>query len=347
MFHEHTAVVDELLDDEWDLLIGQFSDANYRQLSAYSIAAASRVGGVSQNVAIRIGSDLIGLCNIRIKKIPFLSFGIAYVNGAPLVRKYACTSDYDVKLALCLRALKNKYVNRQGNVLRIVGLARADSDPKKEKEIFEKEGFSLSDAKGRYRTMFIDTRQAVSDIRAAMNQMWRRNLSKAERQDIQITRGTEQALFLEYETLHRSLIHRKGLNIDLGPEYFMGVQKGLSSADQFVVHLAKHEGRLVAGHIGAFHGDTAVFLLGATNEAGLECKASYLLHWRVIEYAKELKLNWYDLGGIDPEGNPGVYSFKFRTGAVDICAPGPYEAGTWFRRRLLRALEYLYRMIRS
>ena len=34
----------------------------------------------------------------------------------------------------------------------------------------------------------------------------------------------------------------------------------------------------------------------------------------------------YDLGGIDPEGNPGVFHFKRGLGGVEVQAAGPYEA---------------------
>jgi lipid II:glycine glycyltransferase (peptidoglycan interpeptide bridge formation enzyme) len=111
--------------------------------------------------------------------------------------------------------------------------------------------------------------------------------------------------------------------------------------------LARLGDKAVAGHIGAYHGDTAVYLLGAANEAGLKSNASYLLQWRVIEYAKERGCNWYDLGGIDPEGNPDVYRFKMRIGGIDVCAPGPYESGNRLRRAFLQKLESLYRMIRK
>ena len=60
-------------------------------------------------------------------------------------------------------------------------------------------------------------------------------------------------------------------------------------------------------------------------EEGLRCKAAYLLQWRTILLAKERDLSWYDLGGIDPQGNPGVYHFKAGLGGVERRSPGPFE----------------------
>jgi lipid II:glycine glycyltransferase (peptidoglycan interpeptide bridge formation enzyme) len=69
-----------------------------------------------------------------------------------------------------------------------------------------------------------------------------------------------------------------------------------------------------------------VYLLGATNEDGLRLNASYFLQWSVIQYAKSQGCNRYDLGGIDPVGNPDVYRFKQRMGGEDVSSAGPYEA---------------------
>ena len=348
MPNESGLAIEAVSSDAWDSLLKQFHDANYRQLAAYSSAAAARFGARSENVAIRSAGELLGLCNVRAKKLPLLPFGIAYVNGAPLVRKSRDSREDNAARMRCLDALQEEFVHRRGHVLRVVGVARPDlPQPDELNRAFLAAGFVPSKAKGRYRTMLVDVTRALADIRAALNQMWRRNLTKAERQGFDIVRGTEMALFQEYRELHRSLVTRKALTIDLGPEFFMSVQEDLSESDRIVVHLLRRDGKAVAGHIGAYHGDTAVYLLGAANEAGLKSHASYLMHWRVIEYAKERGCDWYDLGGIDPDANPGGYNFKERIGGADISAPGPYESGTEFRRWIVRTMEFLYRRIRK
>jgi len=342
---ENDLVVESVLDDVWDVLLKQFEDTNYRQLAAYSTAVAARVGARSENVAIRHGSNLLGLCNVRTRKLPLLPFGISYVNGAPLIQQSGSAVDDYATLLSCLRALRNEYVMKRGLMLRIVGVARSEFQPDEASRIFQDAGFVPTDAKGRYRTIVVDVKRTLTDIRAALDRKWRGHLNKAERQGLEIVRGTEARFIQEYIELHRGLVARKDLKIDLGPDFFLNIQDKLPVSDRFVVHLAMHAGEVVAGHIGAYQGDTAVYLLGASNEAGLKSNASYLLQWRVIEYAKERGCLWYDLGGIDPEGNPNVYEFKARMGGSDICAPGPYEAGSPLTRVSLKYLESLYRML--
>ena len=344
---EWCQAVEKVSGVEWDAMRKQFNDANYRQLPAYATAAATRVGARSENVVIRSGGALLGLCNVRVKKLPLLPFGIAYVNGAPMMGDSQVGSDRAAVLTSCLEALRDEYVEARGHVLRIVGIARADFPIAMANQGFVDAGFALSEAKGRYRTILVDLRRDLSEIRRGFDQKWRNVLNKAERQELDVINGTGAELFKEFNELHCKLVARKQLDVDLGPEFFLGLQNELSESDRFVVHLAKQQGKVVAGHIGAFHGDTAVYLLGAANDEGLKTNASYLLQWRVIEYAKERGCKWYDLGGIDPEMNPDVYRFKVRIGGVDVCAPGPYESGTPVRRAIVRKLESLYRMLRK
>ena len=47
---------------------------------------------------------------------------------------------------------------------------------------------------------------------------------------------------------------------------------------------------------------------------------------RRLLHAKHQGTLWHDLGGIDPEANPGVYQFKSRMGGEEMKAKGPYEA---------------------
>jgi hypothetical protein len=344
---EHGPVVEVVSSNDWDPLLKQFADANYRQLAAYSAAAAARVKARSENVVIRQDGELLGICNVRIRKLPLLPFGIAYVNGAPLIVNSDDAVDRATTLSRCLNALRKEFVDTRGHVLRMIGVARADLATDFANRSFQEAGFMPCAAKGRYRTILVDVMRELTDIRRGLDQKWRNVLNKAERQGLVVVRGTEAAFFREFGALYSGLVVRKNLDVDLGPEFFLGLQDELSEPDRFVVHLARLGDKAVAGHIGAYHGDTAVYLLGAANEAGLKSNASYLLQWRVIEYAKERGCNWYDLGGIDPEGNPDVYRFKVRIGGVDVCAPGPYESGTPSRRALVLRLESLYRIIRK
>ena len=102
----------------------------------------------------------------------------------------------------------------------------------------------------------------------------------------------------------------------------------------------------MAGLVCSAIGESAIYLLGATNESGLKVKASYLLQWNMIQLLKEGRIRFYDLGGIDPVANPGVYHFKSGFSGVDVShitpvsvcdnpvSAGMVKTGQFLRRRL-------------
>jgi lipid II:glycine glycyltransferase (peptidoglycan interpeptide bridge formation enzyme) len=100
---------------------------------------------------------------------------------------------------------------------------------------------------------------------------------------------------------------------------FERIQEALAESQRMRVLICQDGGVPVSGLVVSAMGDSAIYLLGATNDAGLNSRGAYLLQWTMIGWLKERGIKSYDLGGIDPEGNPGVYYFKRGFSGVDIC----------------------------
>jgi lipid II:glycine glycyltransferase (peptidoglycan interpeptide bridge formation enzyme) len=90
--------------------------------------------------------------------------------------------------------------------------------------------------------------------------------------------------------------------------------------------ICKCEGEAVSVAVFSAIGDTGIYLLGATGHKGMNARGSYLLQWRAMQWLKEKGCKWYDLGGINPETNPGVYHFKAGVSGKDVCHIGLYMA---------------------
>ncbi|MEN6336750.1 MAG: hypothetical protein ABFE01_21045, partial [Phycisphaerales bacterium] len=110
---------------EWQATARRFLDYNYRQMWEFGVACAERIGAVSEHVAVEDGGEIVGLADVRIKRIPGLGTGIAYVNGGPLVRR-GDGRDSD-RLSRSMKALIEEYANRRGMVLRV--MAPVDGGP--------------------------------------------------------------------------------------------------------------------------------------------------------------------------------------------------------------------------
>jgi lipid II:glycine glycyltransferase (peptidoglycan interpeptide bridge formation enzyme) len=263
------------------------------------------------------------MASVRIKKLPLLPLGIAYITGGPMIRKND-TGDGEI-LKNFLHKLKEEYCQKRGLVLRIGPAIGSAEWNDMQKTIFQEEGFSITKNTATYRTFMLNINRSAEDIRKTLDQKWRNCLNRSEKNNLTIQTGNDEALFEKFLAIYDELRERKQFDVNLDANFYYTVQKKINGNQRFCISIAELEGKPAAGHVSSIAGDTCVYLLGASNSLGLEMKASYLLQWQTILHAKESGCLWYDLGGIDPDENPGVYHFKEGLGGTDITAPGPYE----------------------
>lgn len=330
---------------EFARLARQFADWSYEQAPAFALRTAKTLGASCEFVSIADGSEVVALASLRIKRLPLLRLGVAYANRGPLVGSGVLDEGEACRAAI--DSLVEEYVRRRGLVLRLLMPIRAEPF-----DIAHRLASDLpKDGQGRgrraYRTILVDISAEETAIRDRLHQKWRNVLVKSERQDIEIVSGTSLELFDRFEVIFKELRERKDFFVDLDPAFFRSVQANLPEEDRFEVRLAYSKGELVSGHIGSYHGRTAVYLFGASTEAGNRLGASYRLQWEAIRAARAAGCAWYDLGGIDRDGNPGVFRFKNRMGGQEAVAAGPCDYASPARRALLHVAERAYRLTRA
>jgi hypothetical protein len=329
---------------EWQRLCASFLDYNYRHSWYYGMLSADRYRAQIERLAIYSGSHVIGLSEVRMKPVPLLRTGIAYVGGGPLFRR-GRNDDLD-SLSLSLAALKHNYLNKQNFTLRILPpIQNTKHAAKAVHDRFVEAGFADSPWPPPYRTLMVDLSRPAAEIRKALAQKWRNCLNNSERQKLEIQFGSEPEMFEQFTELFNSFQDRKHISVEQPADFYRDLrQEAKDGVDGFYVCLARHEGKPVAGQIISLLGDAGVSLLGATGEAGLKTKAAYLVQWHVMMEAQKRGLHWFDLGGIDPENNPGVYHFKSGVSENDILSPGPFQAApASVMASITPALERLYR----
>ena len=251
-------------------------------------------------------------------------------------------------LAAVLAALVDEYVAGRRLVLRVAPTIGDAAWNLEQERTFLSAGFRPAERMRRYDTILVDIAQSLDDVRANFASKWRYHLRKAEKSEIVVAQGTDPILFEDFRPLFDELVARKSLAVELDADFYGGLQPIMPEHERLHVAIAWVEGQPAAGIVASFLGDTAVYLLGASNELGRRACAPYLLQWKVIEAAAARGVTSYDLGGIDPDGNPGVYRFKARMGGIELSAPGPYEiAPGRVRAGAVRAAERLYRAARA
>jgi lipid II:glycine glycyltransferase (peptidoglycan interpeptide bridge formation enzyme) len=126
--------------------------------------------------------------------------------------------------------------------------------------------------------------------------------------------------------MYNQMRKRKAFETKVDVEEFGRIQEELPESHRMTTLICEQHEVPVAGIVFSAMGDSAIYLLGATSDSGLNSKGAYLLQWKLVQWLKEGGFKHYDLGGIDPERNPGVYHFKSGLSGTDVCHLNPLVA---------------------
>lgn len=287
---------------------------SWRQYPAYAGQAAARVRGDSRYVLVSQNKTPIAAANLRIRRLPLIPMASALISHGPvLVRS---PDQWESDLRFTLAALASELSARERMEIRI------DPDPLWNIAGLDFERFALelglSRSGDQYQTFLLDLHHSPDKLKKAMDPKWRSDLKKGMLQGLTITRSTESEDFARFQTLFDDLSTTKGFEVTQGPSFFASVANQAVDGERIVLHSISRDGELLSGHIGAFSGSTATYLLGATSARGRDLRASYVAQWAVIEFARSLGMRWYDLGGADEAANPEVFRFKKRMGGAFV-----------------------------
>jgi lipid II:glycine glycyltransferase (peptidoglycan interpeptide bridge formation enzyme) len=172
----------------------------------------------------------------------------------------------------------------------------------------------------------VDLTRPIDELRRALNPKWRNKLSGAEKLGLEVIEGDTDDLYRSFMVLQREMLARKDYQTAVNYEEFSRVQSDLPKSLKMRIFLCRHESEVVSSAICSAMGNTGIYLLGATGDKGLKVKGSYLLQWRIMQWLQTHNFRWYDLGGINPEKNPGVYSFKAGLPGKEVYHMGLFES---------------------
>jgi len=306
----YEAEADTVDEHEWCQLLERFDDANIYQTWSYD-----EVRGGRKNIShllLKKNGVTIAVAQARIVKLPLIRAGIAYVRWGPLWRLRNQETDPET-FRQAIRALHNEYACRRGLVLRLypalfhensLGIA----------SILREESFSLAGKDKPDRTLLLDLNRPLEDLRTGLRPHWHRYLKVAERNGLEIVEGDDDTLFATLVKIYREMVARKGFVEPNDINEFRLMQGQLPEKFKMKVMLCRSGGEACAGVVCSAIGKTGIYLFGATSNAGLKLRGSYLLHWKLIEWLKDSGFAIYDLNGINPLANPGTYKFK-----SDLC----------------------------
>lgn len=319
----YQAEIDQVTPAEWSQHLTRFEDANLYQTWSYG---AVRWGeGSLSHIILKRGGELVAMAQVRIIRPRFAIGGIAYLRWGPLCHLRGQNLDPEIAREMA-KALHAEYVKKRRLFLRILPNAFAGSEREMVfKAAFPQFQFAQAKPGDIDRTFLLDISAPAEVIRKKLDQKWRNQLNRAEKNNLTIVKGNsavEYKLFLE---VYEKMWARKQFDTTVDVHEFARICDDLPEGLKFQILICLHEGKPMSGIVCSAMGNTGIYLLGATHDEGLNTKAAYLLQWTMINQMKEQGMRYYDLGGIDPEKNPGVYHFKKGFSGDDVTRIAPLE----------------------
>jgi vancomycin resistance protein VanK len=195
------------------------------------------------------------------------------------------------------------------------------------------DGFGVGQPQYTYEIPLADRTEA--DVLKGMNQLWRRNIKRAEKEGVEVTavRGPD-VTDAELRAFHDLYVHTAERDHftprPLG--YFRTMVDAMAAEDpaRITLFLAHHEGDLVAATTLVRVGAHAWYSYGASSTDKREVRGSNALQWAMLRDALEAGCDVYDLRGITPtlsadDPHVGLIQFKAGTGGRAVEYAGEWD----------------------
>jgi len=332
--------IDAVTAAEWSELLGRFEDANLYQTWSYG---AVRWGEENlSHLILRRNREVVGLAQVRIVCSPLVKRGVAYLRWGPLCELCGHELELETTRQMAL-ALYEEYVRKRRLFLRILPNAFAGSQ---RAGLFQTAFSQFSKASSNHanteRTFLLNLSPPLEELRKKLDQKWRNQLNRAEKNNLTLVEGSGAAEYHIFQQIYEKMWSRKQFDTTVDVGEFGRICEDLPPGLKLKILICELQGKPVSSIVCSAIGNTGIYLLGATHDEGLNTKGAYLLQWTMIKWLKENGFQFYDLGGIDPERNPGVYHFKQGFSGQDVSRIPPLESCEDFISALgMKAMDFV------
>ena len=303
---DYTIETDNIDKETWSRILLEFDDANIYQTWSYG---AVRWGEKNlSHLLLKKGGEIVAAAQAGIAKLPFLSWGVAYIRWSGMWQRKGKPKDPDIFRHMIL-SLRQEYADRKGLFLRILPHVM-DKDAGEIIGTLQQEGFERRTPPEGGRTLYIDLRYSFEELRANMKKGWRKQLNRAEKSGLTLVEASDEELFEIFATAYREMHSRKGFTEYVDIDEYRFIQQDLDDALKMKVIACQSKSDVHAALIFSALGNMGLGLLGATSDKGLKSGGLHFLMWKSIQWLKNRGFLLFDLGGYNPERVPGTAYFK-------------------------------------
>jgi lipid II:glycine glycyltransferase (peptidoglycan interpeptide bridge formation enzyme) len=173
--------------------------------------------------------------------------------------------------------------------------------------------------------------RTTQDLWSGLNQEWRRNVRRAQKEGVEVVVGSAAEL-PEFYRLLGITERRDGFRLGRSLAYYERQYAALNAEEpgRMKLYLARHHGEVLAAHTMVTVGRRAWYLTGASADHRREVRPSNALQWRMLQDAHALGADVYDMRGVpstlDPEERAyGLLRWKLGTGGQVVETLGEWE----------------------
>ncbi len=181
-------------------------------------------------------------------------------------------------------------------------------------------------------TFVVDLTPTEEELLAVMKPKVRYNIGVAKKRGVSVVMSTDAKYVEAFIRLVTRTADRKGITPH--PKAYYEAMCETLLGENGKIFAAEKEGTIVSANLVVFHGDTATYLHGGSDDAYRADMAPFLLQWEAMREAKRCGCTRYDFGGVNMgelEAGEGKWFgiTRFKTGFSPSTSatvfPGAYD----------------------
>lgn len=309
----------QLLPDEtcakvWDNNLLNFPDYNIYQSYAWGQHRANFGWTPLRFMALDQGNNIVAMLQVMMRRCPG-NIVLLWGPGGPVGNLTVCNDSLHQKLInetrskriYCRISCLRTYQTSDALALRTCAWTRCNQTLNS--------GLSL----------YLDL-NGEDQFLKGMTKNWRYNLNRSKRMEQSIDMWEEPDIEA-IRQVYNSMEEYKGLEIQHSNDDLQSMYQ-LCKENMITFRCLGSNGEILGIKACAVFGNKAMDLIAANTMEGRKTSASYGLFAALVDHCIKIGVKHYDLNGVDPIANKGVYVFKKEAGAQLLEYLGEWEWST-------------------